>query len=59
MRFADRKEQRVVTETMNALLLPAINYMESKTRFCIKKTLQILNDTKVVGEEEEDEEYGN
>ena len=46
-KFKDRKEQREVTEVMNALLLPMLNYLNADTAIKVKKALYLLGEIEV------------
>lgn len=41
-KFKDRKERREVTETMNALLLPLLNYLNNDTAIKVRRALYLL-----------------
>lgn len=41
-KFENRKEQRKVTETMNALLLPLLSYLDNDTKDIVKQALHLL-----------------
>ena len=41
-KFKDRKEQREVTETMNDLLLPMLNYLNADTAIKVRRALYLL-----------------
>ena len=47
MKFADRKEQRLVTEVMSGLLSSIKEYCDENTRTAIRITLGILTDTEI------------
>lgn len=51
MKFKDRKEMQTVCETMAALLVSLRPFANENTRDCIKKTLIILNETEIEGED--------
>lgn len=52
-KFKDRKEQRKVTETMNALLLPLLPYLTSDTAIIVKRSLYLLGEIEVESQESE------
>ena len=41
-KFKDRKEQREVTETMNALLLSILHYLNDDTAIKVRRALYLL-----------------
>lgn len=41
-KFKDRKEQRKINETMNALLLPLLPHLTSDTAIIVRKALYLL-----------------
>lgn len=43
-KYQSRKEQRTVTETMNALLLPLLPYLTSDTAVIVKRALYLLGE---------------
>lgn len=45
--YKDRSEQRKVTETMNALLLPLLSYLSSETAIIVKRALYLLGEIEV------------
>lgn len=53
-KFKDRKEQRKVTETMNALLLPLLSYCNNDTKEIIKRALYLLGEIEVEPQEREE-----
>ena len=55
MKFKNRKEQREVTETMNALLLPLMQYLNEETSTIVKKSLEILSTVEIENKENSDE----
>lgn len=55
-KFKDRKEQREVTETMNALLLPMLDYLNADTTIKVKRALYLLGEIDI--EPQESEERG-
>ena len=42
MGYKDRREQRKVTETMNALLSPLLPYLTSDTAIIVRRALYLL-----------------
>lgn len=46
-KYQSRKEQRNVTETMNALLLPLLPYLTSDTAIIVKRALYLLGEIEV------------
>lgn len=55
-KFKDRKEQRKVTETMNALLLPLLPHLNSDTAIIIKRALYLLGEIEIEPQESEGKE---
>ena len=55
MKFKDRKEQRQVTETMGALLLPLMPFLNEETCNRIEIGMRILRDTDIEEQEKDDE----
>jgi hypothetical protein len=53
-KFKDRKEQRKVIETMNALLLSLLPYLSSETAIVVKRALYLLGEIEVEPQESED-----
>lgn len=53
-KFKDRKEQREVTETMNALLLPMLDYLNADTAIKVKRALYLLGEIDIEPQESED-----
>lgn len=53
-KFKDRKEQREVTETMNALLLPLLPHLTSDTAIIVKRALYLLGEIEIDPQESED-----
>ena len=49
-KFANRQEQRHVTETMTDLLLGLKKYANDDLTQCINKTIEVLQDTEYHGE---------
>lgn len=49
-KFANRQEQRHVTETMTDLLLGLKKYANDDLTHCINKTIEVLQDTEYHGE---------
>ena len=54
--YKDRTEQRIVTETMNALLLPLSYYLDSDTAIIVKRALYLLGKIKIEPQESEEQE---
>ena len=54
--YKDRTEQRRVTETMNALLLPLTYYLDNETAIIVKRALNLLGEIVVEPQESEDKE---
>lgn len=46
-KFKDRKEQRKITETMSALLLPMLPYLNSNTAIIVKRALYLLGEIEI------------
>lgn len=55
-KYQSRKEQRNVTETMNALLLPLLPYLTSDTAIIVKRALYLLGEIEVEPVSKETEE---
>lgn len=53
MKFATRKEQRKVIETINAILLPLIPHLKEDEAKAIQTALTILQSTGIESEDEE------
>lgn len=53
-KFKDRKEQRKVTETMNALLLSLLPYLSNETAIVVKRALYLLGEIEIEPQESED-----
>ena len=53
-KYQSRKEQRNVTETMNALLLPLLPYLTSDTAIIVKRALYLLGEIEVEPQEREE-----
>jgi len=53
-KFKDRKEQREVTEAMNALLLPMLNHLNADTAIKVKRGLYLLSEIEVEPQESEE-----
>ena len=53
MGYKDRREQRKVTETMNALLLPLLSCLSSETAIVVKRALYLLGEIEVDPQESE------
>lgn len=54
--YKDRLEQRKVTETMNALLLPILPNLNSETAIIVNRVLYLLSKIEIEKEESEDKE---
>ena len=52
--YKDRTEQRRITETMNALLLPLSHYLDSDTAIIVKRALYLLGEIKIEPQESEE-----
>ncbi len=52
-KFKDRKEQRKVTETMNALLLSLLPHLTSDTAIIVKRALYLLGEIEIEPQESE------
>ena len=50
-KFKNRKEQRKVTETMNALLLPLLPYCNNDTKAIIIRALYLLREIDIEPQE--------
>lgn len=46
-KYQSRKEQRKVTETMNALLLPLLPHLNSDTAMIVKRALYLLGEIEI------------
>lgn len=57
-KYQSRKEQRNVTETMNALLLPLLPYLTSDTAVIVKRALYLLGEIEVEPQESDQVEEG-
>lgn len=55
-KYKSRKEQRKVTETMNALLLPSLSYLNNDTAIIVKRALYLLGEIEIECQESEDKE---
>ena len=53
-KFKDRKEQRQVTEVMNGLLLPTLNYLNADTAIKVRRALYLLGEIEVEPQESEE-----
>lgn len=53
-KFKDRKEQREVTETMNALLLPMLDYLNADTAIKVRRALYLLGKIEIESQEGEE-----
>ena len=49
--YKDRCEQRKVTETMNALLLPLLPYLNNETAIVVKRALYLLGEIDIESRE--------
>lgn len=56
MGYKDRREQRKVTETMNALLLPLLPCLSSETAIVVKRALYLLGEIEIESQERKDAE---
>ena len=45
--YKDRKEQRKVTETMNSLLLPMLEYLNEDTQKVVRRALCLLSEIEI------------
>ena len=55
-KFKDRKEKRQVTEVMNGLLLPTLNYLNADTAIKVRRALYLLGEIEVEPRESEEKE---
>lgn len=53
-KFKNRKEQRQVTETMNALLCPMLDYLNVDTAIKVKRALYLLGEIDIESQESEE-----
>lgn len=53
-KFKNRKEQRQVTETMNALLCPMLDYLNVDTTIKVKRALYLLGEIDIESQESEE-----
>ena len=53
MGYKDRREQRKVTETMNALLLQLLPCLSSETAIVVKRALYLLGEIEIDPQESE------
>ena len=53
-KYKNRQEKREVTETMNALLLPMIDYLNVYTANRVRKALYLLGEIEIKPQESED-----
>lgn len=53
MKFATRKEQRKVTETINAILCPLIPHLKEDEADSVQTAITILQDVEVESEDAE------
>jgi len=53
MKFTTRKEQRKVTETINAILCPLIPHLREDEADAVQTALTILQEIEIESEEEE------
>ncbi len=51
--YKDRTEQRRVTETMNSLFLPMLNYLNNDTAIIVRRALYLLGEIKIKPQERE------
>lgn len=51
--YKNRREQRKVIETMNALLLPLLSYLSNETAIVVKRALYLLEEIEVEPQESE------
>lgn len=49
--YKDRREKRKVTETMNALLLSLLPYLNSETAIVVKRALYLLEEIEIESQE--------
>lgn len=52
-KFKDRKEQREITETMNMLLLPMLDLLNSDTAIKVRRALYLLGKIEIESPESE------
>ncbi len=52
--YKDRTEQRRVTETINSLLLPMLDYLNNDTAIIVKRALYLLGEIKIEPQESEE-----
>lgn len=52
-KYESRKEQRKVTETMNAMLLPLLPHLTSDTAIIVKRALYLLGEIEIEPQESE------
>ena len=53
-KFKNRKEQREITETMDRVLLPLLEYFNAETAIKIRRGLYLLSKIDVESQESED-----
>lgn len=53
MKFATRKEQRKVIETINAILLPLIPHLKEDEANAVQTAMAVLQDVEVESEDQE------
>ena len=53
-KFKDRKEQREVTELMNALLRPMVYYLDTDTAIKVRRALYLLGEIEIESQEGSD-----
>lgn len=53
MKFATRKEQRQIIETINAILLPLIPHLKKDEADAVQTAITILQDVEVESEDSE------
>ena len=49
--YRDRTEQRRVTETMNSLLAPMLDYLNNDTAIIVRRALYLLGEIKIEPQE--------
>lgn len=55
-KFKNRKEQREITETMDSVLLPLLEYFNAETAIKIRRGLYLLSKIDIEPQEDEDGE---
>lgn len=53
-KFKDRKEQREVTETMDKVLLPLLEYLNDDTAIKVRRALYLLSEIDIDFQESEE-----